>query len=94
MHIAARAEIAAGPRDHHAPDRVGVDEVSKGVAQFAVSFERERVLAFRPVERDGRDLAVELPEEMLRLKFCKIDPRRPKPADCFVMCHSISFARP
>ena len=44
---------------------VGVDQIAKGIAQLGVGFERERILPLRPIERDGRDLAVKLPEKML-----------------------------
>ena len=52
---------------------LGVDEVAERVAQLGVGFERQRVLALRPVERDGRDLAVDLPQEMLRLEVREVD---------------------
>ena len=68
VHVAARAEIAARAGDHHGLDVIGVGEVAERVAQLGVGFERQRVLSLRPVERDGRDLAVKLPEKMARLR--------------------------
>src|SRR3974390_3721919 len=72
MHVAAGAEIAAGAGDNHVLDAVGVSEVAEGVAQLGIGLERQRIFPFRPVQRDRRHLAVDLPQEMLRLEVGKI----------------------
>ncbi len=58
---------------------VRIDEVAERVAQLGVGLERQRVLALGPVERDRRDLAVQLPHEVLRLETRKVDARRTEP---------------
>ena len=54
--VAARAEIAAraGHDDALARSRVAVSD-AEGIAQLGVAFERQRILALGPVERDRRD---------------------------------------
>jgi hypothetical protein len=66
VHVAARAEIAAGPGDHDRLDGVGVDQVAERVAQLGVGFEGQRVLSFRPVQRDSGDAVGEFPQEVRR----------------------------
>ncbi len=67
VHIAARAEVAAGAGDHDGLHVVGPFELVKQVAQFGVAVEGERVLALRAVQRDGADLVFHFPEEVGRL---------------------------
>src|SRR6185295_11863017 len=54
-------------------------EVAKQVAQFRVGLERERILAFGAVERDGRHLACQRPEKVLRLVAAEIQACGPEP---------------
>ena len=56
-----------GSEDHDV-DVVGIDERAERVAQLGVALERQRVLALRPVQPDRGDLAVDVPQEVLRLE--------------------------
>ena len=59
VHVAAGAEIAAGADDHDVLDTVGILQVAERVAQLGIGFQRQRILPFRPVQGDGRHLAVD-----------------------------------
>ena len=72
MDVTARGEIAARAGDHHRLDLWRVDEIPEGIAQFGIAFERERVLALGPVERDGRDAISKGPAEMHRREAGRI----------------------
>ena len=75
-------KLPPAPVDHDGLDVLGIDQVAERVAQLGVGFERERILALGPVERDRRDLAVELPEEVLRPEVREIDARAVKTLGC------------
>src|SRR5258708_6170478 len=64
VHVAARAEIAAGAGHHHGADLAHIGELAEQVAELGVAREGQRVLALRPVERDRRDRSVDRPAEM------------------------------
>ena len=66
VHVAAGGEVAARAGEYDGFDVVGVDEVAEEVAELGVALERQRVLLLRPVERDGGDAVLEVPEDMLR----------------------------
>ena len=61
VHVAAGAEVAAGAGDHDGLDVACVLQAAEQIAQLRVGVERERILPLGPVERDGRDLALDLP---------------------------------
>src|SRR6266700_2723056 len=66
VHIAAGAEIAAGARHDHRLDVACGAQAAEQIPQLAVGFEGERILLFRPIERDHADAALGAPLEMLR----------------------------
>src|SRR6185295_15822188 len=65
-HIAAGAEIAAGPGQHDRAHVAGMSQVAEQVAQLGVRVEGEGVLALRPVQPHDRDAGVvaRFPEKM------------------------------
>src|SRR5262249_51775963 len=66
-HVSARAKIAGGPRDDDRLDRFLFCRRAEEVGDLRVTFESERVLLVGPVQRDGRDLAVDRKPNMARL---------------------------
>jgi hypothetical protein len=67
VHVAARAEIAAGAVDHdRAHDRVGRQRAEQ-VAQLRIGLESQRILLFGPVQRQAPDPALDAPQEVPRL---------------------------
>ena len=64
MHIAARAEVSARAGDDHGRDVACVGQAAKQIPQLRVAFECQRVLAFRSVEGNGRDLPRHVPLKM------------------------------
>ena len=54
MDVSAGAEIFARAANDDAFDGVGVNQVAERIAKFGIGFERERILAVGPIERDGR----------------------------------------
>jgi hypothetical protein len=65
VHVAARTEVAARALDHDAVHIGGVAQLLEQVAQFGVRRESQRVLAFRPVQRDEADAVLDFPGEVL-----------------------------
>ena len=66
VHVAARAEVAAGALHDDAMHVAGVAQLAEQVAQFGVGREGQRVLALGPVQRDDADAVLDLPGEVLR----------------------------
>ena len=58
-HVAAGAEIAAGAGDDEGLDGLVLRGGAEDVGDLGVALEGQRVLLVRPVERQGRDLAVD-----------------------------------
>ena len=67
VHITAGAEVVARTGQHDGFDVIRPLELMEQVAQLGIRIERERVLALRPVERDGGNTAFHAPQEMLGL---------------------------
>ena len=66
VYVAAGAEIAAGAGDDDGADVVRVAKRAEQVAQLGVGVEGQRVLALRPVQRDGADAALAAATESAR----------------------------
>ena len=64
VHIAAGTEIAAIGTEDHRLDIVGIGEGAETIAKFGITVERQRVLAFRAIERDDRNAVLAVPFEM------------------------------
>ncbi|MPM75239.1 hypothetical protein SDC9_122231 [bioreactor metagenome] len=64
MHIATRAEVAAGADQHHRLHILRPLELVKQVAQLGVGIKRQRILALRTIESDGCHAILHLPLEM------------------------------
>src|SRR3712207_1165617 len=58
--------VAAGAGDHHRLHGLVLLAGPEEVGELAVAVERERVLPLRPVQRHGRDLALDAKEEVRR----------------------------
>lgn len=64
MHIATRAEIAAGADQHHRLHILRPLELVKQVAQLRIGIKRQWILALGAIEGDGEYTICHLPQEM------------------------------
>ena len=67
MHVATRAEVAAGASQYDGADLVGVSQTCEDVPQFFVDLERERILALRPIQSNRGHSPADLPADLGRV---------------------------